>query len=46
METLLPHIRETLGFFLYTMIELTVLFVGISFLDEALPLAGGHNPQR
>ncbi len=41
METLLPHIKETLGFFTYTMIELTVLFVGISFLvgviNEFLP---------
>ncbi len=41
METLLPHIKETLGFFFYTMIELTVLFVGISFLvgviNEFLP---------
>jgi len=54
METLLPHIRETLGFFFYTMIELTVLFVGISFLvgviNEFLPaelvvrLAGEDNP--
>jgi uncharacterized protein len=41
VETLLPPIKETLGFFLYTMIELTVLFVGISFLvgiiNEFLP---------
>lgn len=41
MEQNLPHIQETIGFFLYTMIELTILFVGISFLvgviNEFLP---------
>lgn len=41
MEPLLPHLKETLVFFSYTMIELTVLFVGISFLvgiiNEFLP---------
>ncbi len=41
MEQSLPHLQETLGFFLYTMIELTILFVGISFLvgviNEFLP---------
>lgn len=36
MEQFLPHLRETLGFFLYTMIELTVLFIGISFLVGAI----------
>lgn len=32
LEDYLPLIKETAGFFGYTMVELTVLFVGISFL--------------
>ena len=41
MEQLLPHIRETLVFFVTTMAELAILFIGISFLvgviNEFLP---------
>lgn len=41
MEAYLPHIKQTLGFFAYTMVELAILFVGISFLvgviNEFLP---------
>ena len=38
---MLPHVKETIVFFGFTMVELTVLFVGISFLvgliNEFLP---------
>ncbi len=41
MEQMLPHLKETLIFFATTMVELTILFVGISFLvgviNEFLP---------
>ncbi|MCG6931515.1 MAG: permease [Desulfofustis sp.] len=41
MEAYLPQIKETVGFFSYTMVELAILFVGISFLvgviNEFLP---------
>lgn len=41
MEQMLPHLRETLVFFATTMVELAVLFIGISFLvgviNEFLP---------
>ncbi len=33
IEGYMPLIKASVGFFLYTMVELAILFVGISFLD-------------
>ena len=41
MEPMLPHFKDTLVFFITTMAELAILFIGISFLvgviNEFLP---------
>jgi uncharacterized membrane protein YraQ (UPF0718 family) len=36
METFIPMAKDALGFFVFTFTELTVLFVGISFIVGAL----------